>query len=49
MEGAGGKSRISGADWLDCAHQNQQEKTFIDLIITKQIDGMLLLGSRLPV
>ncbi|MDF9133468.1 DNA-binding transcriptional regulator CytR, partial [Escherichia coli] len=29
-------------------HQNQQEKTFIDLIITKQIDGMLLLGSRLP-
>ncbi len=29
----------------DCAHQNQQEKTFIDLIITKQIDGMLLLGS----
>ncbi|EOB9998510.1 DNA-binding transcriptional regulator CytR [Cronobacter sakazakii] len=32
----------------DCAHQNQQEKTFINLIITKQIDGMLLLGSRLP-
>ncbi|SQI99002.1 transcriptional (co)regulator CytR [Klebsiella oxytoca] len=32
----------------DCAHQNRQEKTFIDLIITKQIDGMLLLGSRLP-
>lgn len=32
----------------DCAHQYQQEKTFIDLIITKQIDGMLLLGSRLP-
>ena len=32
----------------DGAHQNQQEKTFIDLIITKQIDGMLLLGSRLP-
>ncbi len=32
----------------DCAHQNQQEKTFIDLIITKRIDGMLLLGSRLP-
>lgn len=23
----------------DCAHQNQKEKTFIDLIITKQIDG----------
>lgn len=32
----------------DCAHQNQQEKTFVDLIVTKQIDGMLLLGSRLP-
>jgi LacI family repressor for deo operon, udp, cdd, tsx, nupC, and nupG len=25
-----------------------QEKTFIDLIITKQIDGMVLLSSRLP-
>ncbi|MEY8712368.1 DNA-binding transcriptional regulator CytR [Mangrovibacter phragmitis] len=32
----------------DCAHQNQQEKNFIDLIISKQIDGMLLLGSQLP-
>ena len=32
----------------DCAHQNQQEKTFLDLIITKQIEGMLLLGSHLP-
>ena len=32
----------------DCAHQNQQEKTFVNLIITKQIDGMLRLGSRLP-
>lgn len=32
----------------DCAHQNQQEKTLIDLIIPRQIDGMLLLGSRLP-
>ncbi|XTZ38547.1 DNA-binding transcriptional regulator CytR [Salmonella enterica] len=32
----------------DCAHQNQQEKTFVDLIISKQIDGMVLLGSRLP-
>ena len=31
----------------DCAHQNQQEKTFVNFI-TKQIDGMLLLGSRLP-
>lgn len=32
----------------DCAHQDQQEKTFVNLILTKQIDGMLLLGSRLP-
>ncbi|MCL2891867.1 DNA-binding transcriptional regulator CytR [Brenneria tiliae] len=32
----------------DCAHQRQKEKTFVDLIITKQIDGMLLLGSDLP-
>ncbi len=32
----------------DCAHQNQQEKTLIDLILPRQIDGMLLLGSRLP-
>ncbi|NUU67606.1 DNA-binding transcriptional regulator CytR [Enterobacteriaceae bacterium BIT-l23] len=32
----------------DCAHQNQQEKTLIDLVIPRQIDGMLLLGSRLP-
>ncbi|MEQ9970661.1 DNA-binding transcriptional regulator CytR [Pectobacterium carotovorum] len=32
----------------DCAHQHQKEKTFVDLIITKQIDGMLLLGSNLP-
>ncbi|MEC5319573.1 DNA-binding transcriptional regulator CytR [Brenneria populi subsp. brevivirga] len=32
----------------DCAHQRQREKTFVDLIITKQIDGMLLLGSNLP-
>ncbi|MBJ7222073.1 DNA-binding transcriptional regulator CytR [Brenneria sp. L3-3C-1] len=32
----------------DCAHQRQKEKTFVDLIITKQIDGMLLLGSNLP-
>ncbi len=32
----------------DCAHQNQQERTFVNLIITKQIDGMLLLGSNLP-
>lgn len=32
----------------DCAHQKQKEKSFVDLIITKQIDGMLLLGSSLP-
>jgi LacI family transcriptional regulator, repressor for deo operon, udp, cdd, tsx, nupC, and nupG len=32
----------------DCAQQNQQERTFVNLIITKQIDGMLLLGSDLP-
>ncbi|MCW0136729.1 DNA-binding transcriptional regulator CytR [Escherichia coli] len=43
----GGKSRISGADWRLCASKSAG-KTFIDLIITKQIDGMLLLGSRLP-
>lgn len=30
----------------DCAQQNQQERTFVNLIITKQIDGMLLLGSN---
>lgn len=32
----------------DCAQQTQQERTFVNLIITKQIDGMLLLGSNLP-
>ncbi|AOP44573.1 DNA-binding transcriptional regulator CytR [Edwardsiella piscicida] len=32
----------------DCAQQMQQEKTFVNLIITKQIDGMLLLGSNIP-
>lgn len=32
----------------DCAHQKHQEKSFVDLIITKQIDGMLLLGADLP-
>ncbi|WON76848.1 DNA-binding transcriptional regulator CytR [Serratia sp. UGAL515B_01] len=32
----------------DCAQQHQQERTFVNLIITKQIDGMLLLGSNLP-
>ncbi|UPT57693.1 DNA-binding transcriptional regulator CytR [Dickeya zeae] len=32
----------------DCAHQRQTEKTFLDLIATRQIDGILLLGSQLP-
>lgn len=32
----------------DCAHQHHKEKSFVDLIITKQIDGMLLLGANLP-
>ncbi|MDN6227929.1 MAG: DNA-binding transcriptional regulator CytR [Enterobacterales bacterium] len=32
----------------DCAQQQQQEKTFVNLIITKQLDGMLLLGSNVP-
>ncbi len=38
---------LSGADWRLCPPE-PAGKTFIDLIITKQIDGMLLLGSRLP-
>lgn len=32
----------------DCAHQNQQESSLMDLMVTRQIDGMVLLGSRLP-
>ncbi|WP_130832639.1 DNA-binding transcriptional regulator CytR [[Erwinia] mediterraneensis] len=32
----------------DCAHQNQQEKTFMNLMLTRQIDGMVLLGSQVP-
>lgn len=32
----------------DCKHQQKQEHTFINLIITKQIDGMVLLGSNIP-
>ena len=32
----------------DCAHQNQQEKTFLSLMLTRQIDGMVLLGSQVP-
>lgn len=30
----------------DCAHQNQ--KSFLNLILTRQIEGMLLLGSQVP-
>lgn len=32
----------------DCKHQQKHENAFINLIITKQIDGMLLLGSHIP-
>ncbi|WP_072016813.1 DNA-binding transcriptional regulator CytR [Erwinia oleae] len=32
----------------DCAHQNQQERSFLDLMLTRQIDGMVLLGSQVP-
>ena len=32
----------------DCAHQRPAKKSFSDLIIARQIDGMLLLGSTLP-
>jgi len=32
----------------DCAHQNRHEKTFLHLMRTQQIDGMVLLGSQLP-
>lgn len=32
----------------DCAHQKRQGKAFIDLIATRQIDGILLLSSHLP-
>ncbi len=32
----------------DCAHQHPDKKSFSDLIIARQIDGMLLLGSVLP-
>lgn len=38
---------LPGADWR-LRPPESAGKTFIDLIITKQIDGMLLLGSRLP-
>ncbi|MGB9097596.1 MAG: DNA-binding transcriptional regulator CytR [Erwinia sp.] len=32
----------------DCAHQNKQEKSFLNLVMTRQIDGMVLLGSQVP-
>ncbi|TCV93465.1 DNA-binding transcriptional regulator CytR [Biostraticola tofi] len=31
---------------VDCAHQHK--KNFTDLLITRQVDGMLLLGANLP-
>lgn len=33
----------------DCAHQNLEEIRFLDKILTRQIDGLLLLGSQVPV
>lgn len=32
----------------NCTHQGKQEKRFIDLIINKEITGILLLGGELP-
>lgn len=32
----------------DCAHQNRQQKSFLNLVMTRQIDGMVLLGSQVP-
>ncbi|AOM42909.1 DNA-binding transcriptional regulator CytR [Xenorhabdus hominickii] len=32
----------------DCTHQQKQEHAFINLLITKRIDGMVLLGSSVP-
>ncbi len=32
----------------DCAHQNMQEVGFLDRILTRQIEGLLLLGSQVP-
>ncbi|EOZ5676778.1 DNA-binding transcriptional regulator CytR [Morganella morganii] len=32
----------------DCRYQHKPEHTFLNLIITKQIDGMVLLGSDVP-
>lgn len=33
----------------DCAHQNLQEVSFPDKILSRQTDGLLLLGSQVPV
>lgn len=32
----------------DCRYQHKPEHTFLNLIVTKQIDGMVLLGSNVP-
>lgn len=32
----------------DCAHQNQQERSLMDRMLARRIDGMVLLGSQLP-
>ncbi|MGL4455535.1 MAG: DNA-binding transcriptional regulator CytR [Plesiomonas sp.] len=32
----------------DCAQQNARERSFVNLVFTKQADGMLLLSSNLP-
>ncbi|MDJ0042386.1 DNA-binding transcriptional regulator CytR [Pantoea allii] len=32
----------------DCAHQKPQEWTFLNLMLTRQIDGIVLLGAQLP-
>ncbi|EXU76408.1 DNA-binding transcriptional regulator CytR [Erwinia mallotivora] len=32
----------------DCAHQLHHEQSFLNLMMTRQIDGMILLGSQLP-
>lgn len=32
----------------DCAHQKQHEQSFLNLMMSRQIDGMIILGSQLP-
>lgn len=32
----------------DCAHQPQKEKEFLELLLTRQVDGLILLGSQFP-